>query len=184
MVLSKKVAIKTDGIHGNCWFASEKIKAGEMIWELGNIPYHDIDINKKELDSWPAEKREKFLSLAYMIEEGIWRGSDPNRVVPQSELDEYFVNHSCDGNSWYQGEDLLIASRDILPGEEISYDYCLTECDPSYILATKCLCGTKLCRGLVSGNDWKLENLQKKYGEHFTPHVLKLIAKQREQQKQ
>lgn len=51
------------------------------------------------------------MSLAYMVGDGIWRGSDPDIDIPEREVQEYYVNHSCDGNAWYEGEDKLIAKR-------------------------------------------------------------------------
>lgn len=61
--------------------------------------------------------------------------------------------------------------RDIKCGEEICYDYALTECDPNWLLAEKCLCGQSACRGKVTGNDWKLPQLQQNYGNDIT-HIL------------
>jgi len=175
-VLSKKVAVREGGIHGHCWFAGEDIKAGEMVWEQGEQKYHDVDISVEELATWPKAKRDKYLSLAYVVIPGFYRGSDPTKTdIPQEELNEYFVNHSCDGNCWYEGEEKLIAMRDISAGEEIAYDYALTECQADWILADKCLCGKNKCRGMVTGNDWKRADLQAAYGKHFTTHIIKLI---------
>ena len=87
----------------------------------------------------------------------------------------YFVNHSCDGNCWYQGDDLLVAMRDIEEGEELVYDYALTEADPDWVLAPQCLCGKAACRGRVTGNDWQRADLQLQYADHFTSHILALI---------
>jgi hypothetical protein len=67
--------------------------------------------------------------------------------------------------------------RDIKKGEEITYDYVLTEADPDWILADKCLCGAKNCRGQVTGNDWKIKELQQQYTNHFFPHVMKKIVR-------
>jgi len=173
MVLSKKVLVKPGGIHGWCWFAGEPIKAGEMIWEKGDMQYNDIDIPKETILSWPQQQQDKFMALAYQVRPGIYRGTDPAKAgqIPQEEQNEYYVNHSCDGNCWYEGDDLLVAMRDIAEGEELAYDYALTEGDSDWILAPQCLCGKDKCRGLVTGNDWKRLDLQQKYGQHFTPYI-------------
>jgi uncharacterized protein len=71
--------------------------------------------------------------------------------------------------------------RDIKAGEELYYDYALTESDPDWILAPACLCGKDKCRGLVTGNDWKKKELQDTYGQHFTEHILTLIKQQQQQ---
>ena len=183
MVLSKKVVVRAGGVHGHCWFAGERISADEMIWEKGSQQYNDIDIPKSVIASWPAAQRDAFMALAYQVSPGVYRGTDPAKAgsISQEEANEYFVNHSCDGNCWYQGDDLLIAMRDIAAGEEIVYDYALTEADPDWTLAPVCLCGTATCRRQVTGNDWKLPELQRKYGQHFTPYVLDLIRQQQQQ---
>ena len=80
----------------------------------------------------------------------------------------------CVGNAWYEGDALLVAMRDIKAGEEIFYDYALTENHPDFAFP-QCLCKSKNCRGRISGNDWQLPELQDKYGRHFLPHVLKSI---------
>lgn len=175
MVLSKKVRVSPGGIHGHCWFAGEDIKAGELIWWQGEQQYNDIDVPTAELNTWPQDKREKWLSLAYMVGPDTYRGSDPDKEIPQDEINEYYVNHSCGGNCWYNGETELAAMTDIPAGAEICYDYALTECDPQWLLADRCLCGTSQCRQKVTGNDWQRTDLQQKYGRHFTTHILKLI---------
>ncbi len=103
-------------------------------------------------------------------------------AIPEAEQHEYYVNHCCDGNCWYEGDDRLVAMRDIRAGEELYYDYALTEADEDWTLAPACLCGTAACRGLVTGNDWKRPELQAKYGNHFTEYVLQLIKEQQAKQ--
>jgi hypothetical protein len=52
----------------------------------------------------------------------------------------------CDPNTWFEGDGLMTARRDIQPGEELTYDYCTSDT----VLATRlrtCYCGTSLCRG-------------------------------------
>jgi hypothetical protein len=64
--------------------------------------------------------------------------------------------------------------RDIKKGEEIYYDYALTENHPDFSFP-KCLCGKANCRGKISGNDWKIPELQAKFDGHFLPHVQKMV---------
>jgi len=101
-------------------------------------------------------------------------GFDPEREPLYEELIEDYVNHCCDGNAWYEGDDLLVAMRDIAEGEEIYYDYALTENHPDFQFPV-CLCKKSKCRGTVTGNDWQRPELQRKYGRHFLPHVLRSI---------
>ena len=183
MVLSSKVSVRPGGVHGFCWFAAAPIAAGEMVWEKGTAHYNDVDVPKSTLLTWPAAERDHFMALAYQVSPGIYRGTDPSKAasISQEEANEYFVNHSCDGNCWYEGDDLLVAMKDIDEGEELVYDYALTESEPDWVLAEQCLCGKALCRGLVTGNDWKRADLQLKYGHHFTSYLLTQIREQQQQ---
>jgi hypothetical protein len=66
------------------------------------------------------------------------------------------------------------AWREIEAGEEITTDYAYGEASPSYRLEP-CACGSRLCRGRVTGDDWRLPELQQRYRGHFTPHIERLI---------
>ena len=57
-----------------------------------------------------------------------------------------FVNHSCKPNcetDQIAGKMWIIALRDIVPGEELTYDYCLYDGEDD----APCRCGSKRCRG-------------------------------------
>jgi hypothetical protein len=179
MPLSSKVSIRTTGVHGHCWFASSSFVAGEAIWwaRSPDAPHTDIHLTYEEINLLPSDVRSKWLSLAYQVGSNLMCGFDPSREPLYDELIEDYVNHSCDGNAWYEGADLLVAMRDIAEGEEIYYDYALTENHPSFAFP-QCMCGKAICRGRISGDDWRREDLQKKYGQHFLPHVLESIKQQ------
>jgi hypothetical protein len=66
------------------------------------------------------------------------------------------------------------AWRDIQAGEEITTDYALCIAAPQYRLEP-CRCGSPLCRGCVTGNDWKLPDLQHRYRGCFTHYIERLI---------
>lgn len=77
--------------------------------------------------------------------------------LPSGALDD-FVNHSCQPNCRldYQsgGRVFLVALRDIVPGEELSFDYATTTTRDGIAAFPgwrfNCLCGSKECRGQVS----------------------------------
>ena len=104
MPLSKKIRVSTGGIHGRCWFAAEDIKEGELLWwapeQLHPLEVH---VSIEEVQSWPEEKRNKFMELAYQINETTLAGfPDDLSELPPEYVAENFVNHSCDGNAWYE----------------------------------------------------------------------------------
>ena len=69
---------------------------------------------------------------------------------------------------------MLIAMRDIEPGEELTFDYAM--CDASDYDEFSCLCAMPGCRGIVTGADWRDPVLQAKYMGFHSPYLLKRIA--------
>jgi hypothetical protein len=84
-----------------------------------------------------------------------------------------FVNHSCDPNAGLSGQITLVAMRDIQPGEEITYDYAMSDGSP-YDEFT-CSCGSRHCRGHVSGEDWRRLELWQRYAGYFSPYLQRRI---------
>ena len=65
-----------------------------------------------------------------------------------------FVNHSCAPNSHIEGEAgavYLVASRDIAAGDELYFDYGLTQI--AFPFRFNCLCGAADCRGPIGNYD-------------------------------
>jgi len=90
-----------------------------------------------------------------MIADGLLNNDD----VFQVQHDEYFIlddisilfNHSCEPNAGIKGESTLFAINDILPNEEITYDYSTTV-DPNnftFTTMTNCLCKSAKCRKIL-----------------------------------
>lgn len=73
-----------------------------------------------------------------------------------------FINHSCAPNVGFAGNIVLVAMRDIEPGEELTTDYALFDDNDESML---CGCGTPSCRGVIHGQDWRRPELQRKYGQ-------------------
>lgn len=83
-------------------------------------------------------------------------------------------NHSCDPNAGMSGATALIAMRDIAPGEEVAFDYAM--CDGSPYDEFECHCGAPHCRRRVTGSDWRLPDLQRRYAGYFSPYLQRRIA--------
>ena len=93
------------------------------------------------------------------------------------ELDEregamVFCNHSCEPNIGVQGQIVFVALRQILPGEELTHDWATTD-DDDYTL--ECRCGAPTCRRILTGKDWKRQDLQRKYRGLFSWYIERLI---------
>ena len=86
-----------------------------------------------------------------------------------------FINHSCEPNVGFAGNTVLVAKRDISPGEELTTDYALFD---EYDAMMQCRCGTPSCRATIGSQDWQRPELQRKYGNHFSSYLLHRLARQ------
>ncbi|MHB8793424.1 MAG: SET domain-containing protein-lysine N-methyltransferase [Thermoleophilia bacterium] len=90
------------------------------------------------------------------------------------------VNHSCDPNCGISvnetGAHDFVAIREIIADEEITFDYAMRNYGIGYF-PKQCGCGSKGCRGEITG--WKdLPEERKKYYEGFVaPYLLELDAR-------
>jgi SET domain-containing protein len=84
-----------------------------------------------------------------------------------------FINHSCEPNVGFAGNTVLVAMRDIGPGEELATDYALFD-DHDEVM--ECQCGTPSCRGTIGGRDWQRPELQRKYGKYFSSYLIRRLA--------
>ncbi len=94
--------------------------------------------------------------------------------VPLCEDDPAdFFNHSCNPNAGFNNPISLVAMREICEGEEICFDYAMSE--DNHFDEFKCACGTNCCRGEVTGKDWQIAELQKRYFGYFSPYLQRRI---------
>ena len=84
-----------------------------------------------------------------------------------------YGNHSCDPALWHTDAFTLAARRDLAPGDEVTVDYATQTAEAAFEMA--CRCGSALCRGRVTGADWRRPELQERYGEHWVPALLARI---------
>jgi SET domain len=84
-----------------------------------------------------------------------------------------FLNHSCEPNVGFAGNTVVVAMRDIAPGEELTTDYALFD-DHDEVM--QCRCGTRSCRGRISGRDWQRPDLQRRYGRYFSSYLQRRFA--------
>lgn len=83
------------------------------------------------------------------------------------------VNHSCDPTAGLRGQISLVAIRDIAADEQICFDYAMSDSYPGFTMS--CACGSPNCRGKVTGDDWKLPDLQVRYKGYFSPYLQRQI---------
>lgn len=159
--LSPKVEIRKSSISTKGLFAKELIKKNEVVVIWGGENYTDYQ------GMLEAKKEGKLIMH--------W-DDDLYSFEDRQSDDTYFINHSCNSNLWLKDPFHLIAKRDINTGEEITIDYSLFEGDKDYIAQWKCLCKEIDCRKRITGNDWKIKDVQERYKDHFLPYINKKIA--------
>jgi len=151
--LSPKTEVRSSPIHGRGLFAREAIAWNEVVAIKGG---HIIDRRRlRELQPLlgPAE---------IQIADDLFIGPI---TVAEREGSMIFSNHSCDPNIGVQGQIVFVAMRAVHPGEELTHDWAMTDCDDS---SMACNCGAACCRRIVTGADWKQVALQEKYRGYFS----------------
>ena len=141
-------------------FAQAPLAEGEiaMVWG-GRV------VSLAELDSVPEESRRQLVQ----IEEDMFSMS-----VGDPEPSD-FINHSCNPNVGVNGNIILVAMRPIAAGEEVCFDYAMTDGCPYDEF--ECTCGAPSCRGWITGNDWKKPELWQPYAKYFSHYLQRRIAR-------
>ena len=145
--------IKKSRIEGRGAFATQPIKKGELICRTQGDEMSISELQRK-------------------YKEGTERWTDPFQVrdLEYLDLDEpyVFINHSCDPNATVIGFNELIALKQIETGEEIIYDYSLTEWtdDKSWQgydeWSMECRCGYSSCRKQINEFRFLPKDIQEK----------------------
>jgi hypothetical protein len=96
----------------------------------------------------------------------------PEGLPPEEIMDRFpwrFMNHSCAPNAAVHGWE-VVALRQIVAGEEITFDYNTTE----YHLAAPftCLCSTEHCIGEVRGFRFLTEDRRERLHPLLADHLL------------
>jgi uncharacterized protein len=83
-----------------------------------------------------------------------------------------FFNHCCEPNVGIRHQITFVAMKEIKIGDELSIDYAMNVSHPYQM---SCECGTPRCRGVVTGDDWRLPDLQESYSGYFDAVITTLI---------
>ena len=148
-------------VGGKGWgsFASVRIPAGTTVAGFGGFV-----VTRAVFDDFPEERRSRSIQV----------DDDLFLMSPVEPEPGDLLNHSCDPTCGLMGATLLVALRDIQPGEELSFDY--ATCDSADYDEFTCECGTQRCRGQDTGSDWTKPELQARYAGWFSPYLARKIA--------
>lgn len=152
--ISPKIQLKKSYIHGSGYFAKENIGQGEVTFVKGGRI-------KKRIDMFSSSIINSYLPISdcYCI--------CSDRIENEEHI-KLYVNHSCNPNCGMHGEITFVAIRDINAGEELTIDYAFVD-NEDY--SFECHCGSENCRGIVTGFDWKIKELQEKYYPYFAQYL-------------
>lgn len=157
--------IRPSAIHGMGIFTCQPIRRGEPVEIIGGDLMTDAEFRafQQTARQYNAVQIDEDLHLVERLA--------VTRQRPGS------INHACDSNLWLADEVTLVARRDIKKDEEITVDYALFSAQSDWVMDNLCRCGQPVCRGVITGTDWRLEEVQERYRGHFTPFLNARIAR-------
>lgn len=151
-------------------FAVRTLKKGSQIADaelLGEDRYY----------SWASfrridKKSQKIIhAFCAQTDDGFFAPPDINYMsIP------WHMNHCCDGNVGFDGQGNFVAVKKIKKDSELCYDYGLVTCNPRYRLV--CKCGSKNCRGVITGKDWQDPAYRKRNFANMSPEVQDYVKSQ------
>lgn len=159
-MLHPAVKLLESKIEGKGIFTSEFIPKGTVVWKLDS---NDKLLSFRQWNELPEEKKK----YAYQC---------GDKYVIVSDISIY-LNHSCDPNLWWKDDATLVARREILPGQELTYDYAMSDIDPRTMPDMPCGCGAKNCRKVITAKDCLDPGLQKRHKGHLPSWVIEFIKK-------
>lgn len=126
----KKIHVGDSPIAGKGVFVSEPVKAGEVITQI------DGKVVKRHIRT---EKGSARFANWIGMGEGVWL--NPNKTKFR------FLNHSCKPSAAIVDGHQLIALKDLKEGDEVTFDYSLTDTDVNWRM--ECSCGAENCRKVI-----------------------------------
>ena len=156
--LTPKAQMRVTPGKGSGSFATSKISKDEIVASFGgNV------INQSELTNYSTDRVSRSLQLnsdTYLLSGDVPEAGD-------------MINHACEPNCGIAGTSSVQALRDIEIGEELTFDYAMS--DSSKYDEFNCACGKDKCRERITGLDWQKKDLQAEYSNYFSAYIKSLI---------
>ena len=152
-----KTEKRVSPIQGRGLFTREAISAGEIVAVKGGTIMDAAALTRVREAVSPAE---------IQIEDRLYIAPGS---VEEVEANILCLNHSCHPNVGVRGQITFVAMRDIPAGAELTIDYAMIDGNPDEHMA--CSCGAAECRNIITGNDWRLSELQQRYTGYFSRYI-------------
>jgi hypothetical protein len=160
-----RLAVAPSPIAGSGLIATSPIAEGEVVMRIaGRL------VTSAELDDLIAATSAD-PTLPYVDTFTI--DEDAHLVLPPG-TPAHFGNHSCEPNLWWVGSYSFAACRPIAVGEDATLDYATISGADGFVM--DCTCGAPACRGVVTSDDWRLPELQRRYAGHWVPALAARIC--------
>lgn len=151
------------GIKGQGMYASRRIPQGSVVFVAsGSVEYwrSESAADADENPNW------------YNVAENIWIDMQYPYVK---------ANHSCEPNVGIDGSRIFVALRDIAEGEEITFDYSITDIEECWEMP--CACDAPDCRQVVTSITRVPEKYYLKSHPYIPPFIQKVYQEKRGQTK-
>jgi SET domain-containing protein len=160
------IELKPSSIHAIGVFAVVNMEAGERVAEgIHEEDYHSL-VEWEDLEKCDDDIREKVMAFCVGTPEGFL---PPEKLDFNTLSTDWYMNHSCEGNIGIDLQGDFVARRFIRKGEELTYDYGLIESNPTFRMV--CNCGSRKCRKIITGKDWKDETFRGEHLEYMLPQL-------------
>jgi SET domain-containing protein len=158
--------VRNTKVYGKGIFANKKIKKGDLLSVFGGYVR-----SIKEEEALPND----FNDNGVQISENLVL-----TILKKSELeDASYFNHSCNPNAGFNGQIFLVAMVDIQKDSEVTFDYAMAlhHSKNASVFKMDCSCDSIGCRKVITENDWKKSDIQKKYNGYFQWYLQNKINK-------
>ncbi|AFT90280.1 HAD-IA family hydrolase [Paraburkholderia phenoliruptrix] len=149
---------------GHGLFAVRSFRKGEIIGQFGGrlVAAEAIDDYVREVGNFGLQVHPNWYVCPGSAEEISQHGT---------------IRHSCAPNVGLSDALTLVTMRDIVASQETHVefliDYAMTGLPATSFFS--CVCGAPACRGEVTGDDWRIKELQLAYRGYFPPFKARLI---------
>ncbi len=154
----KKIQIVKSRIEGRGIISTIDLKRGDFVGYIKGPIKHKINKGSRDSEANPD-----------------WVGFKKNYWIDPLPPFKY-INHSCDPNCGIAGTKSVYAIKNIKAGDELTFDYAISEIDTNWKLDYKCRCGSKNCRKEIRSIQYLSKSVIQRYLPFIPTHFKKYIT--------